>query len=206
MENFDWAGIACPYCSCPMSIHSEMGVCVRCDTRCLDTESGFPEYAHVRIYKEIRKSESMSQHMWKGGCSACFTTTQYWSYGATLGTMLEHIRRCSRFRYALSLDPTRQSPVSSAQRLSSSSGRQRTGGIQVGPPWVPPLFTLPRGIGRDGEPVLPIVLPKGWAELTRKIQAPFGRCRVCDEPNTLTLRPGAAQFNTVCSIDRRHDR
>jgi hypothetical protein len=141
-EKFNWRDMLCPVCGHRMSYHHATGLCQGCVqyknpvVRCLEADP--TRLAKILVYKERRHEVAMSEHMWKGGCTACFTTTQYWGFGATLGTMLEHMRRCSRFRYARSLEPTDQSSVSSAQRLSSSSGRLRTGGIQAGPPWVPP--------------------------------------------------------------------
>lgn len=208
IENFDWHTTCCPICLDPMNNHQPTSYCLDCNQRCLEIEV-FCRLPSVRIYKEMRSEATMGKHMWRGGCTACFTTMQYWDSGATLGANLEHIRRCSRFRYAMSLDPSWQSGLSLRQRLSSSSGRQRDDGIQVGPPWVPsplPFSTRTRAYGLNLEPVLPIVLPAGIAEIAAKMSAPFGRCQVCSQPKTLIFRRGMKGFTSICPTDENHAR
>ena len=149
IENFFWDRVICPACACLMEDHKNTGTCSCCDMNCWGAEvSEFLYMPKIRVYQEKDK-DSMQHHMWRGGCTACFGLWAYWHPGAALGFAFHHVRSCSRFRYALSLVTPGQSPVSLRERISSSSGRQRTDGIQVGPPWVPsfpsPLFTLPAG-------------------------------------------------------------
>jgi hypothetical protein len=142
IENFRWADMRCAMCDCSMQNHDNMGRCLVCisdlvwDGSC--TLRGVHFKAKMWVYQE-RKRDSMQTHLWRAGCTACFEMVSYWNPGAALGWALHHSRSCSRFRYALSLEPTHQSRVDWLQRISSSSGRQRSeGSIQVGPPWVEP--------------------------------------------------------------------
>jgi hypothetical protein len=47
----------------------------------------------MAVWQERDKSQIRTYMMWKGKCS-CGETTQYWSWGATLGVMLEHYWKC----------------------------------------------------------------------------------------------------------------
>lgn len=184
---FNWEGLACPVCGHRMMYHSSTGQCRGCDKYCLDFDPTRP--AKVRIYKERGLEDTMSERMWKGGCAACFRTWKYWDSGATLGIALEHTRRCSRFRYALSLDPTYQSGVSLRQRISSSSGRQRPGSPgQPSPPLTGTAFTL----------------PEGYHAIAEVFVAPFGRCKICRQP--LRLRVDFSKATTVKYCDAGHGR
>jgi hypothetical protein len=124
IENFFWDLLICPACACPMENHKDTGNCDICRLTCYNSEVGeFLVPPKVRVYQE--RDKGMRDHIWRGGCTACFELWSYWHPGAAIGYALHHVRSCSRFRYALSLDWTGESDVSSDQRLSSSSGRQR---------------------------------------------------------------------------------
>jgi hypothetical protein len=135
----------------------------------------------VKVYQQKFGENTMFDHIWHAGCTACFQIFSYWNPYAALGVAVYHPRSCSGFRYALHVERPGQSPVVSAVRISSSSGRQRIGGsIQVGPPWVE---------------------PSGLAEIGRLLQAPFGRCSECAKPLTIAFDPKTFQAIAVCRED-----
>jgi hypothetical protein len=77
----------------------------------------------VQVWKEMNQHQFF--RMWRGHCSACNKYTQFWFFGATLGYMLEHIRRCEPFRYAAILANGPVRPVSSPLPPADMSGQTR---------------------------------------------------------------------------------
>lgn len=78
----------------------------------------------VVVWKEL-KQQHMLHNMWRGYCQGCGKRTQFWFFGATLGYMLEHIRRCEPFRYAWMLANRPVRPVSSPLPPADMSGQTR---------------------------------------------------------------------------------
>ena len=79
----------------------------------------------VRVWKEKDRNQAWTFNMWRGYCGACDKYIQFWFFGATLGYMLEHIRRCDRFRYARSLAVSPVRPVPSADAFQTSGQELR---------------------------------------------------------------------------------
>lgn len=181
IENFFWDVLVCPACGCLMEDHKNTGNCEGCSMSCYNSDFHLPFVEpKVRVYQE--RDKGMNDHVWRGGCTACFELWSYWHPGAALGFALHHVRSCSRFRYALSLVTPRQSALSSIKRRTSSSGRQRDGGTsQARPPWeVPPLP------------------PEGFKVLTEAVNAPFGRCVFCKTPLTFAFNIQKGGMVRVC--------
>lgn len=190
IENFDWAELICPACGCQVKWHNNTQICRSCETACYSVPTReLAWWPKVRIYQE-RKPDSMQHHLWRGGCTACLQVWSYWHGGAALGMALQHTRTCSRFRYAISLDPSYQSPVSSAQRLLSSSGRQRTGSSLAGPSGELPSLLSPYLTGRIKE----------------LVAAPWGRCSVCKAAKVPRIQMPGARLIYLCEVDGSHGR
>jgi hypothetical protein len=113
----------------------------------------------VRVWKGLPPATPTNpfpfQKMWLGHCLFCQYRTQYWGFGATLGTMLEHIRRCDGFRYAWLLANRPNDPVSSQTRLPILSGQEQRGGEE--------LFSKSSSL-RSGWPDAPVFgfRQRGW--------------------------------------------